>query len=113
MYLVLAVALASISYVGLKTGWGNDRARLANWKVLAGATGFDMLLSLFCFLAVPGGRGVSSSAAGFEFSEKYQWSYGGFIGVAAAIIAFVGALRVRKERKDVRQGMLSHIPPTS
>ena len=115
MYLVLVVVLAIISYLIFRTGWGNDRSRLANWRLLVGATGFNLLVSLFCFLAVPGGHGVSSSGAeaGLEFSAKYQWSYGGFIGVAAAIIAFVGALRVRKERKDARQRALSDIPPTS
>jgi Protein of unknown function (DUF2510) len=112
MYLVLITLLATVAYIVSRVGWGSERSRPTSWRILLAATGLNLALSLFCFLAVPGGRGVSSNTFGVELSEKYQWSYGGFIGVAAAIIAFSGALRVRKERKHAEQDSAARVPLT-
>jgi hypothetical protein len=107
MYLVLIVLLATVAYVASRMGFGSTRARPINWRVLVGATGFNLALSLFCFVAIPGGKGVSAGA----FSEKYTYSYGAFIGVAAAIAAFVGAMRVRKERKHEARRVATDLHP--
>jgi len=88
MYLVLLVALAILGDLFARAMRESVRPPVAHRQLLVGATGLNLFLAVIAFIATPGGTGYLASVG-------YQWSYGAFIGLVAAIGALVGALMTR------------------
>ena len=61
-------------------------------QMLVGATGLALLLSLLGLVVKPSGYSSSSASAAVRFIVTISWSYGGFVAVLAAAVAFVVAL---------------------
>jgi len=80
LFLVFLVALAIIVYLVLEAGFAVMPFRLpfGREQLLLVATGFNLLLVLIGFLLVPGG-----------FTGGVGWDFGAFVGLIAAIVAFV------------------------
>jgi len=80
LFLVLLVALAIIAYLVMEAGFVEMPFRLPFGRAqsLLVATGFNLLLVLIGFLLVPGG-----------YTSGDGWDFGAFVGLIAAIVAFV------------------------
>ena len=80
LFLVFLVALAIIVYLVMEAGFAVMPFRLpfGREQLLLVATGFNLLLVLIGFLLVPGG-----------FTGGVGWDFGAFVGLIAAIVAFV------------------------
>ena len=80
LFLVFLVALAIIVYLVMESGFAEMPFRLPFGRepALLVATGFNLLLVLIGFLLVPGG-----------FTGGVGWDFGAFVGLIAAIVAFV------------------------
>ena len=80
LFLVLLVALAIIAYLVMEAGFAEMPFRLPFGRatMLLLATGFNLLLVLIGFVLVPGG-----------YTSGDGWDFGAFVGLIAAIVAFV------------------------
>jgi hypothetical protein len=98
MYLTLLVALAALAYLVARAVWAGLRPPLPHAQVLLIATGLDLLLTVICFAAKPGGT---------------AWSVGAYLGLLAALAAVVGAFMRRSEPEMLPAGTMPQARPVA
>ncbi|HEV2634585.1 MAG TPA: zinc ribbon domain-containing protein [Actinocrinis sp.] len=94
-FLIFVVCLLVAGYLFARTMIRRPTRRmpLPHWQLLAVMCGLNMLLTLMAFLIKPGD---GATVAGVSFS----WSFGAPLGLAASVLALVGAV-VRRSAPEL------------
>jgi hypothetical protein len=104
-YLWLAFVLALIVLGVLVAPEALDRAPVrlpSHQQLVVAASGLTFLLVLLAFVAKPSATTVGAPAGfaglSLQIGASYNWSYGAYIALIAAVLAFLATLRASRVR---------------